>query len=103
MIWHGIIELKPLPGCTEIRPDVLGGYVNVLAEADSEEEFIGICEDEFLEMKLKVVGAENITYCKSIEAFSFSDEVLIENIRNNFESQNFTFGKFNWFMAEGEA
>ena len=104
MIWYGVIELKPLPENKVIPDGYIGAFVNVVAEADSEEDFLGICEDEFLELKFKVIGADQITYNKTIEDFSFpDDDVITENIQNCFDKQRFVYGTFYNYMAEGEA
>lgn len=104
LIWHGLIELKPLPGNENIPDGYIGAFVNVVAYADSEEEFLEICEDEFLELKFKIVGADNINFNETIEDFSFpDDDVIVENIQNCFEKQGFVFGTLFNYMAEGEA
>ncbi|MGH1406202.1 MAG: hypothetical protein ACRBBJ_06555 [Rhodomicrobiaceae bacterium] len=103
-IWYGNIEIKPLPGCKTISIGCIGAFVNVVAYADSEEEFIGICEDEFLEMNYKIVSIDNITFNLTIEEFNFpDDDVLVKNIRNYFDNRGFVYGTLFSYMAEGEA
>lgn len=95
-IFIGLIKVKPI-GVNSIIGRSEAAYVNVIAIAESAEEYLKIIKLKLLEFQLKVISYEDVeSVAKRLDNFEISED-LKTMLNEISESEPIKFGEFHCY------